>query len=75
MLVGHGRELVREKDDCRGIGIGSWALFSQPHPLVRFLPDGLMCLHERLVKLLALEVQVTGRSYHAQDHEGVPRIH
>jgi hypothetical protein len=31
-----------------------------------------MCLHERLVQLLALEVQVTGRSYHAQDHEGVP---
>ena len=29
-----------------------------------------MCLHERLVQLLALEV--TGRSYHAQDHEGVP---
>ena len=29
-------------------------------------------LHERLVQLLALEVQVTGRSYHAQDHEGVP---
>ena len=31
-----------------------------------------MCLHERLVQLLALEVQVTGRSYHAQDHGGVP---
>ena len=31
-----------------------------------------MCLYERLVQLLALEVQVTGRSYHAQDHEGVP---
>ena len=29
-------------------------------------------LHERLVQLLALEVQVPGRSYHAQDHEGVP---
>jgi hypothetical protein len=30
-----------------------------------------MCLHESLVQLLALELQVTGRSYHAQDHEGV----
>jgi len=59
MLVGHGRELVREKDDCLGAGIDSWTLFSQPHPLVRFLSDGQ-------------EVQVTGRSYHAQDHEGVP---
>ena len=24
------------------------------------------------MQLLALEVQVTGRSYHAQDHEGIP---
>ncbi len=31
-----------------------------------------MRLHERLVQFLALEVQVTGRSYHVQDHEGVP---
>ena len=31
-----------------------------------------MRLPERLMQLLALEVQVTGRGYHAQDHEGVP---
>ncbi len=47
-------------------------LFAQPHPLFRVLSKCLMCLHERLVQLLALEVQVTDRSYHAQDHEGVP---
>jgi hypothetical protein len=28
--------------------------------------------HERLVQLLALEVKITGRRYHAHDHEGVP---
>jgi hypothetical protein len=40
--------------------------------LVRVLSEDSMCLHERLVQLLALEVQVTGRSNHAQDHESVP---
>jgi len=45
MLVGHGRELIREK----GVGIDSWTLFSQPHPLIRFLPDGLVCRLERLM--------------------------
>jgi hypothetical protein len=37
-------------------GIDSWNLFSQPHPLVRFLSDGHMHLLERLMQLLALEV-------------------
>ncbi len=50
----------------------SWTLFAQPHPLNRVLSEDPMCLHERVVQLLVLEVQVTGRSYHAQDHEGVP---
>ena len=72
MLVGHGCELVREKDDSLSVGLDIWTFFAQPHPLVRILSEGPMCLHERLVQLLALEVQVTGRSYHAQDHEGVP---
>ena len=67
-LCGHGRE----KGDRLVAGIDSWNLSSQPHPLVRFLSDGHMCLPERLMQLLALEVQVTGRGYHAQDHEGVP---
>ena len=31
-----------------------------------------MRLPERLMQLLALEMQVTGRGNHAQDHEGVP---
>ena len=72
MLVGHGRELVREKDDSLSVDLDSWTFFAQPHPLVRVLSEGPVCLHERLVQLLALEVQITGRSYHAQDHEGVP---
>jgi hypothetical protein len=40
--------------------------------LLHSLSDGLMGRHERFVELLALEVKVTGRSYHAQDHESVP---
>ena len=71
MLVGHGRELVREKDDSLSGGLDSWTFFTQPHPLVRVISEGPVCLHERLVQL-ALEVQVPGRSYHAQDHEGIP---
>jgi hypothetical protein len=35
---------LQEKDDCLVAGIDSWNLFSQPHPLVRFLSDGHMCL-------------------------------
>ena len=50
----------------------SWTLFAQPHPLARVLSENPMCLHERLVQFLALEVQVACRSHHAQDHEGVP---
>ena len=69
MLVGHGCELVRE---TLSVGLDSWTFFAQPHPLLRIISEGPVCLHERLVQLLALEVQVTGRSYHAQDHEGVP---
>ena len=57
MLVGHGRE----KGDSLVASIDSW------NP-----SDGQMRLLERLMQLLALEVQVTGRGYHAQDHEGVP---
>ncbi len=50
MLVGQGRELVREgRELVRN-------LFSQPHPLVHFLSDGHMRLPERLMQLLALEV-------------------
>ena len=41
MLVGHGCELV--------VGLDSWTLFSQPHPLVRFLSDDLVYLLERLM--------------------------
>ena len=67
-LCGHDRE----KGDCLVAGIDSWNLSSQPHPLVRFLSDAHMRLPECLMQLLALEVQVTGRGYHAQDHEGVP---
>ena len=69
MLVGHGCELVRE---TLSVGLDSWTFFAQPHPLLRIISEGPVCLHESLVQLLALEVQVTGRSYHAQDHEGVP---
>ena len=66
MLEGHGRELVREP------GIDSWTLSSQVNLLLHSVSDGLMGRHERLVQLLALEVKVTGRGYHAQDHEGFP---
>ena len=45
MLCGHGRE----KGDRLVAGIDSWNLFSQPHPLVRFLSDGHMRLPERLM--------------------------
>jgi hypothetical protein len=33
-----------------------------------------MRLPERLMQLLALEMQVMGRGYHAQDHEGVEEV-
>ncbi len=56
MLVGHGRELVREVYDSSSVGLVSWTLFAQPHPLVRVLTEDPMCLHECLVQLLALEV-------------------
>jgi hypothetical protein len=63
--------LVREEGDLLVVGTGSWYRSSHLDLLLHFEADGLMRIHERLVQLLALEVQVTGRGYHAQDHEGI----
>ena len=67
MLGGQGRELVREEGDLLVVGTGSWHRSSHLDLLLHFEANGLVCIHERLVQLLALEVQVTGRGYHAQD--------
>jgi hypothetical protein len=72
MLGGHGSELVGEDGDWLGAGIGSWGLSSQVDLLFHSVSDSLMGRHERLVQLLALKVNVTGRCYHVQDPEGVP---
>jgi hypothetical protein len=65
-------ELIHEDGDWLGAGVGSWGLSSLVDLLLHSVADGLMGRHERFVQLLALEVKVTGRGYHAQDHEGVP---
>ena len=57
--------MVREEGDSLGPNIDSWGRFSKPDLLFHFESDGLMDRHERLVQLLALEVKVAGRGYHA----------
>ena len=73
MLGGHGRQLVRDDSGGLGVGLDVRSLVTQSDLLLQVVSDGDVGIDEGVVKLLGLEMEVSRRGYHAEDHEGVPQ--